>query len=83
MQLVAPYKFSPSSLSIKRCDAVKAVYADTTGAPHTWTSTGHWDSGDLTSAGQSYTYRFASTGTFSFFCSYHQSFGMTGKVTVS
>jgi plastocyanin len=60
---------------------VKAVYADTSGLPHTWQGS-KWDSGDLTASGQSYTYRFTSTGTFNFFCYYHQTAGMTGKVTV-
>jgi plastocyanin len=31
----------------------------------------------------SYTYKFASTGTFGFYCTYHQSEGMTGKITVT
>ena len=31
----------------------------------------------------SYTYQFASKGTFNFVCSYHKSFGMTGTITVS
>jgi plastocyanin len=62
---------------------VKAVYADTspTHPPHTWQGS-KWDSGDLTTSGQSYTYRFTSTGTFSFYCYYHQTAGMTGTVTV-
>lgn len=77
----SPYRFSPSSLTINRCDAVKAVYVDSTGAPHTWQGRS-WSSGDLTSNGQSYTYRFTSSGTFNFFCTYHQNLGMTGTVTV-
>jgi plastocyanin len=76
-----PYRFSPSSITINRCDAVKAVYADATGAPHTWQGPG-FNSGDLDSGGQSYTYRFTSAGTFNFYCEYHQSAGMTGTVTV-
>jgi hypothetical protein len=38
MQMVTPNRFSPSSLTINRCDAVKAVYADTNPArpPHNW-----------------------------------------------
>jgi plastocyanin len=57
------------------------VYADATGAPHNWVGP-KWHSADLTGSGQSYTYRFTSTGTFSFYCSYHQNAGMTGTVTV-
>ena len=76
-----PYRFSPSTITINRCDAVKAVYADTGATPHNWMGPG-WASGDLTSKGQSYTYRFTSAGTFNFYCSYHKDFGMTGTVTV-
>jgi len=79
--MVTGYRFSPASVSINRCDAVKAVYADTSGAPHNWKGPG-WASPDLSSGGQSYTYRFTSTGTFNFYCSYHQNLGMTGTVTV-
>jgi hypothetical protein len=43
-----------------------------------------WDSGGMSSTGKtSYTYQFASKGTFNFVCSYHKSFGMTGTITVS
>jgi plastocyanin len=82
IQEVAPDRFSPSTVSIHRCDSVRAVYADTTGAPHTWQGSG-WNSGNMSSSGQSFTFRFTSTGRFNFFCSYHQSVGMTGTVTVS
>lgn len=81
IQMVTGDRFTPSAVTINRCDAVKAVYADTTGIPHNWQGHG-WTSPDMTSAGQSYTYRFTSTGTFNFFCSYHQGVGMTGTVTV-
>ena len=81
IQMVTGDRFQPSAVTINRCDAVKAVYADTTGIPHNWQGHG-WTSPDMTSAGQSYTYRFTSTGTFNFFCSYHQGVGMTGTVTV-
>lgn len=81
IQMVTGDHFQPSAVTINRCDAVKAVYADTTGIPHNWQGHG-WTSPDMTSTGQSYTYRFTSTGTFNFFCSYHQGVGMTGTVTV-
>jgi plastocyanin len=62
---------------------VRAVYADTTGAPHTWQGS-TWNSGDMTNASNSsYRYRFTTAGTFAFFCAYHQSVGMTGTVTVT
>ena len=79
--MVTGDKFAPSSVTINRCDAVKAVYADSTGTPHNWQGKG-WMSPDMSSAGQSYTFRFTSSGTFNFFCSYHQGLGMTGTVTV-
>jgi plastocyanin len=76
-------KFSPSSVSISRCDIVKAVYDDTTGVPHTWTGPS-WDSGQMTASSNStYKYQFASVGTFHFVCTYHQAAGMTGTVTVT
>ena len=81
IQMVTGYRFSPSTVTINRCDAVKAVYADTSGAPHNWTGA-KWHSPDMNSNGQSYTYRFTSSGTFNFYCSYHQNLGMTGTVTV-
>jgi plastocyanin len=79
--MVTGYRFSPSSVTINRCDAVKAVYADSSGFPHNWKGPG-WSSQDMNSSGQSYTYRFTSSGSFNFYCSYHQSVGMTGTVTV-
>jgi len=83
MREVTGYRFSPATLSISRCDWVKAVYADSTGVPHTWTGA-HWDSGSMSaSSNSSYTYRFTSTGTFDFVCSYHQAAGMTGTVKVT
>lgn len=82
IQATTPDRFSPSTVSIKRCDSVKVVYADATGVPHNWQGPG-WQSPDLRSQGQSYTYRFQTKGSFNFFCSYHQSAGMTGTVTVS
>jgi plastocyanin len=79
--MVTGYRFSPSSVTINRCDAVKAVYADSGGFPHNWVGP-NWRSPDMGSNGQSYTYRFTSSGTFNFYCSYHQGVGMTGSVTV-
>jgi plastocyanin len=48
---------------------------------HTWTSNGTFDSGNLDS-GQSYTYTFHSAGAFNFYCQYHSSIGMKGRITV-
>jgi plastocyanin len=51
---------------------------------HTFTGTSGpktWDSGGV-SQGGSYTVRFTTAGSYTFVCSYHDSFGMTGKLTV-
>ena len=83
IQEVTGDRFSPAKVSISRCDSVKAVYADTSGVPHTWTGS-RWDSGSMSAgSNSSYTYRFTSTGTFNFVCSYHQAAGMTGTVKVT
>lgn len=76
-------KFAPSSVTVSRCDSVKAVYSDTTGTSHSFTGPG-WDSGAMNPSGTtSYTYKFVSKGTFNFYCTYHKSFGMTGTITVT
>jgi plastocyanin len=82
IEATAPDRFAPSAVAIRRCDSVRVVYADPTGVPHNWQGPG-WASPDLRTQGQSYTYRFTSTGSFDFFCSYHRAAGMTGRVTVS
>ena len=76
----APYAFSPASLTIALGDSVRVVNDDTT--HHTFTDAGRFDSGDLGQGG-SYTYRFASRGTFDFICSYHSAVGMKGSITVA
>ena len=78
------YKFVPATVSISRCDSVKAVYSDTTRVTHTFTGPG-WNSGDMSPTGTtSYTFQFVSKGTFNFYCTYHKTtFGMTGTITVS
>ena len=82
IQEAAGYRFSPATVRIRRCDSVKAVYADTTGTPHTWQGK-TWSSGNMTSTSNSaYSYQFTSTGTFNFVCAYHQQLGMVGSVTV-
>jgi len=70
--------FDPQSTTIAVGTTVRATNEDST--VHTWTSSGHWDSGDL-ATGQSFPFRFTTKGTFSFVCSRHLS--MTGSVTVS
>jgi plastocyanin len=72
------FMFDPSNLTVPVGTTVRATNYD--GAAHTWTSSGHWDSGKI-STGQVFAYRFATKGVFSFVCSYHAI--MTGQVTVS
>lgn len=72
-------RFSPTALTIAVGDSVRVVNDDTN--HHTWTDSGHWDSGDL-SQSASFTFRFTTAGTFDFVCSYHEAVGMTGRVTV-
>lgn len=72
-------RFSPSHVTIAVGDLVRVVNDDSN--HHTFTDSGVFDSGDL-GPGGSYTYRFTRAGTFDFVCSYHQTVGMTGSVTV-
>ena len=72
-------RFSPSTVTVSVGDRVRVVNDDTN--HHTFTDAGVFDSGDLGPSG-SYTYRFTKSGTFDFVCSYHQSVGMTGTITV-
>jgi len=75
--------FSPKTQSIKTGDTVTWMNNDIT--EHTSTSgaagtpNGIWDSG-LLSPGQSFSFTFASAGTFPFFCEVHTF--MTGTITV-
>lgn len=75
------YSFSPSSMTIAPGTIVTVtndgMYA------HTWTSdTGLWDSGNL-NPGQSYSFMFKSAGVYHYHCTYHQSIGMVGTITVT
>jgi plastocyanin len=71
--------FSPSTVTIAVGDRVRVVNDDT--SHHTFTDAGVFDSGDL-GPSASYSYRFTRAGTFDFVCTYHQSVGMKGTVTV-
>ena len=79
VHMQAPYAFKPSSLTIAVGDTVRVVNDDSN--HHTFTDAGVFDSGDLGHGG-SYAYRFTKAGTFDFVCSYHDTFGMNGTVTV-
>lgn len=71
--------FSPSSITVARGTTVIWINKDAT--VHTVTSGAMFDSGDVTQ-GKSFSYTFNSTGTYSYYCRYHRSMGMTGRVVV-
>lgn len=75
------YKFEPAAMTIAPGTIVTAVNDSTTA--HTWTSdTGVWNSGNI-NPGASFSFTFATPGTYKYECSYHYSLGMIGTITVS
>jgi plastocyanin len=80
------YEFRPANPSVHVGTTVKVVNDGP--SPHTWTSgnapvhKGPFDSGNL-DQGQTYTYTFNKAGSYNFFCRYHYSSGMKGRVTVT
>jgi plastocyanin len=78
---IANFAFSPSAISVKVGTTV--TWTNNDSMTHTVTSTSgptSFDSGPRT-AGQTFSYTFASTGTWNYWCSFHPS--MTGTVTVT
>jgi len=74
-------RFSPSTVTLHVGDSVLVTDQDSV-APHTFTVGAlHVDSGAM-SQGQTFRYRFTTPGRYTFVCSYHQSLGMTGTLTV-
>jgi plastocyanin len=73
--------FSPSNLTIPVGDSVRVHNSDTSG-PHTFSDPPAFNSGDV-APGASYSYHFTTAGTYNFFCSYHQAYGMKGTITVN
>jgi plastocyanin len=76
--------FSPSSLTINVGDTVTWVWAGpahstTSGNP--CTADGNWDSG-VQNDPFSFSFTFASAGTYPYFCTVHCSVGMTGEIIV-
>ena len=71
------FAFAQSALTVKKGDTV--VWTNKDSAPHTVTGDGGLDSGTL-SGGQTYSFTFATAGTFSYKCNFHPS--MAGKVIV-
>src|SRR5437016_2179334 len=77
---VENYDFSPASVSISVNDAVQWNWVS--GTHSSTSSSGLWDS-TVQSAPYSYSLAFPSIGNFPYFCSVHQSLGMSGSITVS
>ncbi len=73
------FKFSPSSLTIKKGTTIKWTNKDN--APHTVTSdSGNELSSQTLSNGQSYSHTFSAQGIYEYYCTFHTS--MKGKITV-
>jgi plastocyanin len=78
--MTSGFAFSPRTLSIAVGDRVKVTNTDT--IDHTFTDSGHFDSGDL-GLNATFTYRFTTKGTFNYVCTYHGVlYNMRGTVTV-
>ena len=74
-------RWSASALTLKVGDSVKVIDADPTD-PHNFTVDGVGHSPTM-SSGDTFTLRFDKAGTFGFVCTFHESQGMTGTITVS
>jgi plastocyanin len=91
-----PYTFQPSILTIPAGTTV--TWTNTAGDQHTVTDDPSkavnsadaalpagaqaWDSGPLMH-GQTHTHTFSAPGTYKYFCTIHESFGMLGTITVT
>lgn len=76
---IQDFAFVPATVVIDKGENVKWTNLDL--AVHTSTSdTGKWDSGDITH-GNSFEFRFTTTGTFHYHCSYHTTMKGTVRVT--
>lgn len=79
-------QFTPAVTSINVGDKVIWTWA---GTPHSTTSgtngiaSGLWDSGVISTLPHSFTNTFSNPGIFSYYCSIHYPFGMTGAVIVA
>jgi plastocyanin len=71
--------YNPASITIAKGTTVTWINKDAT--VHTVTSGSLFDSGDITQ-GKSFSHTFNSAGTYSYYCTYHRSMGMTGRVVV-
>ena len=74
-------RWSVGTLTLKVGDSVKVVDADPDD-PHNFTVDGVGHSPTM-SNGDTFVLRFDKAGTFGFVCTFHESQGMTGTITVS
>ena len=72
--------FNPTPITIHKGDRIKWKNTSASGTKHTAQS-GVFNSGTLL-PGQTYVHKFGTVGTFKYYCKYHKSFGMVGKVIV-
>jgi plastocyanin len=76
---IKDFAFVPATVVINKGEDVKWTNLDL--VVHTSTSdTGKWDSGDITH-GNSFQFKFTTTGTFDYHCTYHTAMKGTVRVT--
>src|SRR5262249_44731397 len=77
------FAFQPDPITIPVGTTVHWTHA-TTSTPHTAPSDtpGTWDSGTV-NAGGTFSFTFTTAGSFGYHCSFHQSLGMVGTITVT
>jgi len=86
-------RFSPAAVTIATGDQVIWTWAGTFHSTTSGTNgvagddngvpSGLWDSGTITTLPHTFTNTFTSAGNFSYYCSVHYTFGMTGAVIVT
>jgi plastocyanin len=81
LRALAGNRWSTGTLALKVGDSVKVTDADTD-VPHNFHVAGVGQSGTM-NGGDTFTLRFDKAGTFDFVCTFHQSQGMEGTITVS
>ncbi len=75
------FAFQPSTLTITAGDTVTWTNTTTTGH-NVVSSTGAWSPSALFTSPGTFSVTFHTPGNYAYFCSPHQSFGMTGTITV-
>ena len=80
VQMASSLRFMPMTITIHKGDTIRWKNPAGSGLSHS-SQNSHWNSG-VVGPGGSFSHKFRSTGTFSYYCRFHKSFGMTGKVIV-